>query len=161
VGQACQALHDEVAARTAYLKCIEYPGNWAFRARLEVARASAVSNQVEDDCSVLLQSLELMRGSAPGDIYEKTLITLRDLDMRRGDYRPAAYRYDEALSRFPGSPQSPGARKPLADSYRRLASQEEQNLRSGLYLTPEAQLHYRDQRRLWMQKAEANYHKLA
>jgi lipopolysaccharide biosynthesis regulator YciM len=160
VGQACQALHDDGAARTAYLKCIEYPGNWAFRARLEVARALSASNQVEDACSVLRQSLELMRGSAPDDIYEKTLITLGALEMRRGEYRLAAYRYDEALSRFPGNPQSPGARKHLADCYRRLASQEDQNLRSGLYLTPEAQLHYRDQRRRWMQKAEANYHKL-
>src|SRR5262249_19810526 len=97
VGQACQALHDEVAARTAYLKCIEYPGNWAFRARLEVARASAVSNQVEDACSVLRQSLELMRGSGPDDIYEKTLINLGDLEMRRGDYRLSAYRYEEAV----------------------------------------------------------------
>jgi tetratricopeptide (TPR) repeat protein len=161
VGQACQALHDDGAARTAYLKCIEYAGNWAFRARLEVARALAASNQLEDACSVLRQSLELMRGSAPDDIYEKTLITLGDLEMRRGEYRLAAYRYDEALSRFPGNPQSSGARKHLADCYRRLASQEDQNLRAGLFLTPEAQLHYRDQRRLWMQKAEANYHKLA
>jgi tetratricopeptide (TPR) repeat protein len=160
VGQACQALHDESAARTAYLKCIEYPGNWAFRARLEVARAQAASNQLEDACSVLRQSLELMRGTAPDDIYEKTLIALGDLEMRRGDYRLAAYRYDEALSRFPGNPESPSARKHLADCYRQLASLEDRNLRSGLYLTPEAQLHYRDQRRLWMQKAEANYHKL-
>jgi tetratricopeptide (TPR) repeat protein len=161
VGQACQALHDEGAARTAYLKCIEYPGNWAFRARLEVARAQAASNQVEDACSVLRQSLELMRGAAPDDIYEKTLVTLGDLEMRRGDYRLAAYRYDEALSRFPGNPEGPSARKHLADCYRQLASLEDRNLRSGLYLTPEARLHYSDQRRLWMQKAEANYHKLA
>jgi hypothetical protein len=161
VGEACQALHDEDAARTAYLKCIEYPGTWAFRARLEVARALAAANQAEDACSVLRQSLELMRGTAPDDIYEKTLIALGDLEMKRGDYRLAAFRYDEALSRFPGNPQGPSARKHLADCYRQMASLEDRNLRSGLYLTPEAQLHYRDQRRLWMQKAEANYHKLA
>jgi tetratricopeptide (TPR) repeat protein len=48
----------------------------------------------------------------------------------------------------------------LARCYRQLAQQEDQKLHGGIYLTEDSQVHYREQRRLWVQMAAANYQKL-
>ncbi len=72
----------------------------------------------------------------------------------------AALRLQELLERYPGNSDTMRTRQQLAECYRRLAAQEEQNLHSGAYLTADAQIHYREQRRRWMQMAAAHYQKL-
>ena len=102
-----------------------------------------------------------MRSAPDDEANEKTLLALADLLVRRGDFRLAAVRLQEFLDRYPGHDKQVTVRQQLADCYRRLAALEDQNLRPGLLLTPEAEIHYKDQRRSWLQKAEANYQKLA
>jgi tetratricopeptide (TPR) repeat protein len=160
--------HDEPAANAAYLKCIEYPSPMAYRARyqlamadIEQARAAGDSKKLEDAEKALEQNLELMRFAPDEEAYEKTLVALADLVMQRGNFRLASIRLQEVLDRYPGNARHVQIRLELADCFRRLAAIEDQNLRKGRYLTEEAQLHYREQRRLWLQKAIAHYQKLA
>jgi tetratricopeptide (TPR) repeat protein len=163
-----RALHDEPSTRAAYLKCIEYPSPMAYRARyqlaladIEQARAAKDPKQLEDAEKALEQNLELMRFGPDEEAYENTLVALADLSMQRANFRLASIRLQEVLDRYPGTARQVQIRMELADCFRRLAAQEDQNLRKGHYLTEEAQLHYREQRRLWLQKAIAHYQKLA
>jgi tetratricopeptide (TPR) repeat protein len=160
LAETYQASHDASAARAAFLKCIEYPGAGGYRARLQLARADIEHGKLDDAEATLRQNLELMRGSPDEEVYEKSLRALAAVLIKRGDHRMAAVRLQELLERYPGSSNTMQTRQQLAECYRRLAAQEEQNLHSGTYLTPDAQIHYRDQRRLWMQMAAAHYQKL-
>jgi tetratricopeptide (TPR) repeat protein len=163
-----RALHDEPSARAAYLKCIEYPSPLAYRARYQMAlvdinqaRAAKDAKKLEDAEKALEQNLELMRFAPDEEAYQKTLMALADLAMQRGNFRLASIRLQEMLDRYPGNPQQIQIRLDLADCFRRLATLEDQNLRRGGYVTEEAQLHYREQRRQWLQKAVGHYQKLA
>jgi tetratricopeptide (TPR) repeat protein len=161
VAQAYEALHDQGAARSAYLKCIEYPGAPAFRARYELAHLQIAAGNLDDAEDMLRQNLDLMRGAPDDQVYENTLRALAGLEMKRGDFRMAALRLQEMLDRYPAAPGNLDVHWQLADCYRRLAAFEDEKLRKGLFLTEEAQLHYREQRKLWMQKAAAHFQKLA
>jgi tetratricopeptide (TPR) repeat protein len=160
LAQAYQASNDATNARAAFLKCIEYPGPGGYRARLQLARADIEHGKLDDAEASLRQNLELMRGAPDEEIYEKSLRALAGVLIKRGDHRMAAVRLQELLERYPGSSDTMQTRQQLAECYRRLAAQEEQNLHAGTYLTPDAQIHYRDQRRIWMQMAAAHYQKL-
>jgi tetratricopeptide (TPR) repeat protein len=160
LAEAYQASHDAAGARAAFLKCIEYPGAGGYRARLQLARADIEHGKLDDAEASLRQNLELMRGAPDEEVYEKSLRALAAVLIKRGDHRMAAVRLQELLERYPGSSDTMQTRQQLAECYRRLAAQEEQNLHGGTYLTPDAQIHYRDQRRLWMQMGAAHYQKL-
>lgn len=168
LAEVYRGLHNESAARAAYHKCLEYPGPWAYRARyylaqaeIDAARLHHDPARLDDAEAALVQNLELMRSDLDPEAHEKTLLALAGLLMRRGNYRMAAFRLQDVLDHYPAHPGNLETRQRLADCYRRLAAQEDQNLRAGLYLTQEAQLHYREQRRLYLQKALAHYQKLA
>jgi tetratricopeptide (TPR) repeat protein len=168
LAETYRTLEDDTAARAAFRKCIEYPSPFAFRARyqlamgdIEQARNDHDQAKLEDSERALQHNLDLMRFAPDHEAYEKTLIALADLAIGRGHFRLASVRLHEVIDRYPGSSQSLRIRKQLADCYRRLAAQEDQNTRSGSLLSPEAERRYRDQGGLWLQKAAAHYQKLA
>lgn len=163
-----RSLHNDTGAQAAYHKCIEYPGRWAFRARYQLAQAEIDAARLrhepvrlDDAEAALVQNLELMRSDLDPEAHEKTLLALANLLMQRGNYRMAAFRLQDVLDHYPAHAGNLETRQRLADCYRRLAALEDQNLRAGLYLTQEAQLHYREQRRLYLQKALVHYQKLS
>jgi tetratricopeptide (TPR) repeat protein len=160
LAEADRALKREPAARSAYLKCLEFPNRSAFRARLKLAQADIADGKFDDAEASLKQNLDLMRANPDEEAYERSLQALADLLFRRGNYRQAANYFQEALERFPGNGRAAEARLELAQCYRQLAAQEDQKLRAGAYMTEEAQVHYRQQRRRWMQMASAHYQKL-
>ena len=160
LAETYQASGDAGGARAAFLKCIEYPGAAGYRARLQLAQADIDRGNLDDAEASLRQNLELMRGAPDEEVYEKSLRVLALALIKHGDFRMAALRLQELLERYPGIPDTMRTRQQLAECYRRLAAQEEQNLHSGAYLTADAQIHYREQRRRWMQMAAAHYQKL-
>jgi tetratricopeptide (TPR) repeat protein len=125
------------------------------------ARTAKDAKKLEDVEKALEQNLELMRFTPDEEAYENTLVALADLLVQRGSFRMASVRLQEILDRYPGNARQVPIRMELADCFRRLAAQEDQNLRKGYYLTEEAQLHYREQRRIWLHRAIAQYQKLA
>jgi tetratricopeptide (TPR) repeat protein len=161
LAQAHEAQKDAASARAGFYKCIEYPGPFGYRARFELALSDIAEGKLDDAEASLKQNLELMRGAPDEETYEKSLRALAELLVKRRDFRMAALRLQELLERYPGNPATLQTRQQLAECYRRLAAQEDQNLHGGTYLTADAQLHYRDQRRVWMQMAAAHYTKLA
>jgi tetratricopeptide (TPR) repeat protein len=160
-------LKDEPAARQAYLKCIEYPGPMAFRARYQLAAADIAAGRkennpakLEDAARALEHNLELMRFAPDDEAYEQTLLALADLLTERGNIRLAVIRLQEVLNRYPGSPRQLSVRYQLAQCYRRLAALEDQSLKANLPLPQEPLLHVSQQRRRWLQSAVANYQKI-
>lgn len=159
---------DSEAARDAYHKCIELNvAPFAFRARyrlaladVEAARASQDAARLDDAEAALLQNLELMRSEPDPEAHEQTLRALANLLIQRGNYRMAVLRLQEVLARYPRAADSLETHQQLADCYWRLRLQEDQNLRAGLFKTPEAQLHYREQRGQWLQLAQVHYQKV-
>lgn len=160
IAQVYHALYDEPAASAAYRKCIEFPGTSAYQARFKLALVDIEKNRLDEAEEALKQNLELMRLTPDDETYKTTLFTLAGLHYKRANYRAAALRYQEALDRFPADNAALEARHQVADCYRRLAALENQNL-AFVNLTTEAQRHYRDQYRLWLKMAVANYQKLA
>jgi tetratricopeptide (TPR) repeat protein len=168
LGEVNRKVENVIEARAAYHKCIEYPGPSAFRARFrlaqsDLAEARAQKNQakLEDAEKALEHNLDLMRFAPDEEAYEQTLLVLAGLLVERGQYRTAAVRLQETLDRYPGTSHQVNSRLQLADCYKRLASQQDQILKSNPFLTEDAQVHYREQRRLWLQQASANYEKVA
>jgi tetratricopeptide (TPR) repeat protein len=161
VGEARRALREAGPARIAFRKCIEYPGPAAFHARLRLAQDLIDQKNWEEAEESLTQNLELMRQGPDSETYEQTLFILAELRLQRQSYRLAALSLQEWLERYPGHSNSTLARSRLADCYRRLAATEDQMLHKDAYQTPESQVHHREQRKLWLQKAAAHYQKLA
>jgi tetratricopeptide (TPR) repeat protein len=157
--EAHQALHEELAAQEAYRHCIEYPGAFAYRARFELASAQMARGDLEEAERALKHNLELMHLSPDNEAHEKTLFAYGGLLARQHNYQPAALRLEEALERYPGSKSATAARRQLSDCYYALAERERQYLQYG-HSAPNAQLHHRDQHRLWLEKAAASYQKL-
>jgi tetratricopeptide (TPR) repeat protein len=160
LGEIRRKGNDEAGAQAAYFKCIEHDSPYAFRARLQLAQADIRAGKVEEAEAALKQNVDLMRGAPDDEVYQKTLLTLGDLLVRRGNFRQAALYLQEALDRYPSNPESTAARLQVGDCYRQLAFQEDQKIRSGAYVTEDAQAHYREQRRLWMKMAAAHFQKL-
>jgi tetratricopeptide (TPR) repeat protein len=160
LAEVTRELGQESPARDAYRKCIEYPGRFAYGARFRLAQADVEHQRWDDAQETLEQNLKLMRSSPDDEFYQQSLFALADLLVRRGSYRLATIRLQEALERYPGHARGLPARLQLADCYRRLAAQEDQSLSKGHYLTEDAQLHFREQRRLWLQMAVVHYRKL-
>src|SRR5262249_36744031 len=144
----------------AYYKCIEYASPFAFQARFQLAQFDIKDGKLDQAEAALKQNIDLMRGAPDEEVYQKTLLALGDLLAHRGNHRLAALHLQEALERYPTHRESTTTRLRLADCYRQLAVEEDQKLRSGTYVREDAQVHYTEQRRLWMKMAAANYQKL-
>lgn len=160
IAQAYQGLQDEAAAMTAYRKCIEYPGRFAFRARYRLAKADIEQGKYDDAEDALKQNIELMRLSSDSETHEKSLFTLANLLYQRGNYLQAGLRFEEAIERFPGNDRILQARFQLGDCYRRLAIQESKNARAGERIMPDAASHHADLYRVWLTKAAGHFQRL-
>lgn len=152
VGKVRLALQQDEEARNAFFKCIEYPGTSAFRARYHLAKMHFDESKYDEAEAELKQNLELIENAkVDPEAHEKSLFLLADLYYARESFRFAALRYQEALDQYPNNPATITVRWRLADSYRKLAIQEN-GRPNGLQNI--------DHSRMWMRVAKANYEKL-
>jgi tetratricopeptide (TPR) repeat protein len=151
VGKIRLGLNREEEARTAFLKCIEYPPPAAYQARCYLARMHIDEGKYDEAEAELKQNLGLIRDKPDSEAHEKSLFLLADLYYTRGNFRLAAVRYQEALDQYPSNPATLTVRWRLADCYRKLAQHEFD--RQGIYQNV-------NMSRQWMQMAKANYEKL-
>jgi tetratricopeptide (TPR) repeat protein len=164
LGQAHRALHNDSAADPCFLRCIEYPGPFAYRARYELGVVRIDRGKLDEAEEFLQQNLALIERDPDAqtnekrDAHEKSLYTLARLLFRRGKYHMAAKRWEQALALYPANSEVVQARYLLAECYRRLADIELQNLRPGEAV--DTQPHYHRQYVLWLETAAANYQKL-
>ena len=151
IGRIRHTLHQDQEALNAFLKCIEYPGPFAFRARYHLAKMHFDEDKYDEAEAELKQNLGLMDAKLDPEAHEKTLFLLADLYYVRGNFRLATLRYQDALDQYPNNPATITVRWRLADCYRKLANQE--NNRQSKYQNI-------DQSREWLRMARANYEKL-
>lgn len=160
IGETQRLLQHDFAAKSAYRKCIEFPGAHAFLARYQLGVAEMEKNNLDEAETMLSQNLEMMGGSAPNsDAREKTLYTLGGIHFQKKDYRMAMVRYQEALERYPGNSSAQKARLQLAQSCRQLADQASQRL-VGDTATVAERDHYRKLRSDFLEKAAAAYQQI-
>lgn len=162
LGEAHRALRNPLAAESAFQKCIEYRGPYAFRARYELAVGKIEQKHYDDAEDILLQNLKMMAQVGPdAEAHEKSLITLASLLYQRHNYSEALRRLQEALDRYPTNPNAMKLRLQLALCCRQLAEQEGElsSLGNGRG-TEEERRHHRAQQQKLLEMAAAHYQKL-
>jgi tetratricopeptide (TPR) repeat protein len=158
LGLAHQALHNTAGSAISFKKCIEaQSGAFAFRARYELAIIELREGHADEALETLQQNLKLMVVVADPEAHEKSLFALADLLYRRGQYGVAAFHWEQALTLYPGNPDASMARYRLADCYYHRAREEIKSSLPGEVSAPQSLKQYR----LWLEKAAANYQKLA
>jgi TolA-binding protein len=160
LAEARKALRQDTAAHEAYRRCLDFSGPFACRARYQLAAAAVERGDWAEAEKALQENLERMQSEPDPVAHERTLFALAGLLFQQRNYLIASLRLEEALEHYPASPEVLVARRQLADCYRRLAVQENQHLQLSERSTADAQLHYRNQYRLWLEKAAVNYQKL-
>ena len=123
LGESRRRLKDLDGADAAYLKCISYPTNYAYRARYHLPLAAVAKGQLDGAQEMLEQNLNLLRDDPDPEAQEMSLYALGDLLYRRGNYRLVVQRLGAAVKHFPANPEATRAHYQLADSYRQLADQ--------------------------------------
>ncbi|MSR31441.1 MAG: tetratricopeptide repeat protein [Gemmataceae bacterium] len=147
-------------AKNSFQQAIKYRGPFAYRARYQLALIFMERNELDQAADALEQNLQLLRFDPDAEAQEKSLFALGSLSFLRKNYRMVARRYEEALERFPRNSQTVRARLQLAESYRQLANQEQQNIILSEKTTPETRSHYQKEHQKWLEKAAENYQDL-
>jgi tetratricopeptide (TPR) repeat protein len=157
MAEAYRALDNAPAADAALRQCIKYASPHAYKARYQIALAHLDKQELDAAEEVLQQNLELMQADADPEAQEKSLCTLADLLVQRGNYPLAVVRLRQALERFPDNPHSLRRRFQLARCCQKLAEQEQKRLQVDEPRSAEAQSHYDRQARQWREEAAQNY----
>jgi len=162
LGEAHRVLRNPLAAESAFQKCIEYRGPYAFRARYELAVAKIEQKQYDDAEDILLQNLRMMAQVGPDpEAHEKSLVTLASLLYQRHNYNDALRRLQEALDRYPANPNAVKLRLQLALCCRQLAAQDRDQAAAGSqFSTDEERRHHRMQQQSLLKMAADHYQKL-
>jgi tetratricopeptide (TPR) repeat protein len=162
LGEAHRAVHNAEAAEAAYRECLLHETRFAYLARYQLAEAKLVTGYLDEAEAALTLNLKLMRFDPDEEAEEKSLFALGGLCYRRRNYRDAARHLALALGRFKDNPEAVRARFQLADSYRQIASQENQNFLLREYKNKtEAREHYQKEHRRWLLLAAEEFTALA
>jgi tetratricopeptide (TPR) repeat protein len=161
LGEAHRRLNHKGAAAEAYRACIKFPTPFAYRARYQLALAALETGDLDEAEAALSLNLKLLRFDPDMQAQEKSLFALGGLYYQRRNYRMVVRRLEEALGRFPAHPEATRAHYELADSYRQLAAQENQNFLIGESMTADTKAHFQREHRRWLQKAADEFAELA
>ena len=105
LGEARRRLRDPEAGK-AYLTCIGYPTNYAYRARYYLALAAVANGQLDGALGMLEQNLTLLHNDPDPEAQEMSLYALGDLLYRRGNYHMVVQRLGAAVKHFPANPEA-------------------------------------------------------
>jgi tetratricopeptide (TPR) repeat protein len=159
LGEAHRLLRNDLLAQAAYLKCIEYPGAYAYRARYELAVAKIEQKNYDDAEAELRHNLQQ---APPGsEAHEKSLVTLATLQFRQRNYKIASGTLWQALEKYPANADAPRLRLCYAQCCRYLAEQNEKNILPGEHSTQDEQKFRQAERTKLLEKATLQYQKLA
>jgi tetratricopeptide (TPR) repeat protein len=162
LAESYRHLNHEDAARKAYLRCIEFPTPFAYKAQYHLALTALKEGQTDRAEEILLKNLQDMVRSDPDpEAQENSLFTLGNILYQRGNWSQAVRHLEEATNRFPDNPEATRAHFQLADSYRRLADQEHQTYLMNTSMSDEARKHFEEEHRRWLRKAADEFAQLA
>jgi tetratricopeptide (TPR) repeat protein len=161
LAQSYRHLNHEEEAKKAYLKCVEFPTPFAYRAQYHLALAAIKGGQVDHAEEVLVRNLqEMMKTGPDSEAQEKCLFTLGSILYQRGDLRRAVGHLEQALNQYPLNPEGTRARLQLADCYRQLANQKRYNEQNSAKISPKTQDHFQREHQRWLQKAASEFEEL-
>ncbi len=147
-------------AKSSYLTSLKYRGPHTYNVRYQLALIHIEKNELDQAEETLEQNLQLLRFEPDTDAQEKSLFAIGSIFFQRKNYRMVVRRYEEALERFGKNNQAVRARLQLAEAYRQLANQEQQNFILGEKTTDETKTHYQAEHRKWLQKSADTYQDL-
>ena len=167
LGETCRSLNDIEAARKAYMKCVEFPARFTYRARYQLAMLDIEAGEIDNATRQLEQNLQLDYGDPDREAQEKSKLALCSLLYQSAanaklpqNYRRVVVLLEGAIDHFAPSPEAVRARYQLADSYRQLAAQRFVNQFISEKLSPEAQNHYVQENRNALTRAAEEFGKL-
>ncbi|OHB84482.1 MAG: hypothetical protein A2V98_19005, partial [Planctomycetes bacterium RBG_16_64_12] len=136
LGEALLAMGKIDEALAALEECIEfYPSDAAsFHARLAASRAHREKGELEQARSLLEDNLNEVL-TPDSNEWRDSLFGLGHLSYTAGRYEEATEHWEEAVARYPNSPQVVEARYLIADSYRRRAKQAQKDSENDLIET--------------------------
>jgi tetratricopeptide (TPR) repeat protein len=163
LAQCYRNLNHEEDARKAYLKCVEFPTPFAYRAQYHLALAAIKAGQTDDAEQILVRNLtDMMKTDTDLEAQEKSLFTLGGILYQHGEFRRAVQHLEEALGKFPLNPEATRARLQMADSYRQLANQKSINENLGSQKISQKTLeHFQKEHQRWLQQASEAFQELA
>lgn len=137
LGEAMLALGRTDEALKAFQECIEFhPRDAAsFRARLGASRAHLEKGETQEAEVLLRENLNGDHLTPASEEWRHSLFGLGRLLHGDGRYEEAVRRLEEAVSRYPDSPEAGEARYLIADSYRQHAERVEEKLEKDLIET--------------------------
>ncbi len=148
-------------AEAAYLESIKYPTRYAYRARYQLSQIQLGRGNTGMAEETLEQNIKLLRLHPDNEALEKSLYALGALLYQRRHYSTVPFFLDDAVTRFPQSPQATRGRFQLAEAYRQLAAQENVNYVNSRGMAPQTREHHWKQHRHWLQKAAEQYQELS
>src|SRR5579885_382862 len=162
LAEAHRALGDEGAALEAYQRCIEHGEGspFAYRARYHLAAAAWQAGQLDHAADILQDNVRSLRYAPDPEAQEKSLYALGHLLMLRRNYEPAVAYLEEAVTKYPKSPEAPRGLFQLAECHRLLAARESQNSFASVSQDKRTQEHYLEQYRLRLTRAVERYNEL-
>jgi tetratricopeptide (TPR) repeat protein len=155
---------DNRLADTNYHNCIKQGGkHFVFLARYQLAMMALKDGRTDEGLQALILNIKDLRYEDDPEALAQSLFALGDLYYERHDYRGVCRYLEDALGRFKENPQFKDnpevtrARFQLADSYRQIASQDNQAYLLDANMSPEAREHYLREQRKWLQLAAGEF----
>lgn len=129
LGEAHRALNDDKAAELAWLKCIQFPGTYAYPARLQLARLEYARKQTGSAADILKHNIQQLRDLSEAqanqrpvaEAVEGSLYLLGTILFQRGEHNLARLYLSEALDEYPKSEWGQRGRFQLAEANHRMA----------------------------------------
>lgn len=123
LGEALLALGKIDEALAAFEECITFDPDDAasFRARLAASQAHREKGNLKQAQSLLEENLNGGKITPNSNEWRDSLFALGELLVVAGEYEKATARLEEAVARYPDSPQTVEARYRIGDAYRRRA----------------------------------------
>ncbi|MFH1921456.1 MAG: tetratricopeptide repeat protein [Planctomycetota bacterium] len=123
LGEALLVLGKIDEALAAFEECIALDPDDAasFRARLAASQAHREKGNLEEAQSLLEENLSGGKITPESNEWRDSLFGLGNTLYVAGEYEKVTQRLEEAIARYPDSPQTVGARYLIADAYRRRA----------------------------------------
>jgi tetratricopeptide (TPR) repeat protein len=157
LGDCCRRSGNSELAMQYYRKCLDHQTRFAYLARHQLALMWLAAGDLDEAEGALVLNHKLLAFEPDAEALEKTLFTLGGLHYQRRKYRDAIRPLAEALHLYKDNPEAVRARFQLADSYRQIASQENQNALISVYKTQDALTWIQNEHRRYQRKAAEEF----
>jgi tetratricopeptide (TPR) repeat protein len=157
LARSLEKVNRQFDAEEAFKQSVAQGGRFAYRSRFRLAEIELARGNTDRAVDMLEMNLKQLRLDPDDEAMDKSLFLLGHLLAQRRDHAAARPILEEGVSRFPSSPACVRGRFELAETYLRLAAQENQHVVLGGNLPAETREHFLKQYRLWLGKAAEQY----